>query len=296
MPNNESPPSPEPTTPQTQTPSEPVVDLFIKTFPRDYPWLPYLLRSIEKFCRGFRYVIIVHEGDLPTPYAPKGCEVFLLPANRPQHDPDYNDRVSLGYQYQKAIKVMWPGFYGPAVPMPDAVVQVDSDMIFARPTTPESFRQDCAPVWLRREWVDMDHPESWAAWGPGMEWFARGNPVLWNYMVRPGFYLTREATTAFGNHLTRTHGMNPYEFFLSREIPHQSEYNLFGLFLQMFADRYRWSGMKSEDERHHFGYRLLTPEEFEKPCPLLQFHSWTQCDQNGQIHPDIITQIEGILQ
>lgn len=277
-----------------KSPSEPTVDLFIKTFPADHQWLPYLFRSITKFCRGFRQVILVAEGSKDVLSAQlEGALRTSIPVKaffikEIEEDPEYKKagRVGLGYQHQKAIKLMWPGFTDA-----DAVVQVDSDMVFNRPTTPDSFRTDDGdPVWLRKEWADS-RADEWKMWGRGVEWFSRGQPAIWNYMIRPGFYLTREATNAFSAYLNRELALkDPIELFTSLSIPHLSVYNTFGLFLHHFASRFPFSGAQTEDQRHHFGYRLLTAEEFNKPCPLLQYWSW------GGIKPEHRAQIERILE
>ena len=36
-----------------------MTDIFIKTYPGDFIWLKYCIRSIEKFVTGFRNIIIV---------------------------------------------------------------------------------------------------------------------------------------------------------------------------------------------------------------------------------------------
>ena len=43
------------------------VDFFLVTYPKDYPWLPYLFRSIEKRVKGFRKLVLVIEDQDPPP-------------------------------------------------------------------------------------------------------------------------------------------------------------------------------------------------------------------------------------
>ena len=52
--------------------ARPVTDLFMITYPRDYPWLRYFFRSIEKFARGkFRHlVLVIEEQDKPPAKLP----------------------------------------------------------------------------------------------------------------------------------------------------------------------------------------------------------------------------------
>ena len=39
------------------------VDIFIKTYHKDFIWLEYCIKSIKKFCKGFRDVVIVSDDD-----------------------------------------------------------------------------------------------------------------------------------------------------------------------------------------------------------------------------------------
>ena len=36
-----------------------MTDIFIKTYPGDFIWLEYCIRSIEKFVTGFRDIVII---------------------------------------------------------------------------------------------------------------------------------------------------------------------------------------------------------------------------------------------
>src|SRR5206468_8669427 len=49
-------PSPSPSVPAGK-----IVDIFIKTYPGDYVWLEYCIRSLMKYARGFRQIVIVSD-------------------------------------------------------------------------------------------------------------------------------------------------------------------------------------------------------------------------------------------
>lgn len=91
------------------------LDIFVRTFPGDYPWLPHLWRSVDKYATGFRRVVLVHPAGSPLPPLPN-CphvvseEAMLLP----------ND-----YHGQQATKLRAPEFTDA-----DVVCFVDSDCVF----------------------------------------------------------------------------------------------------------------------------------------------------------------------
>ena len=51
------------------------IDIVVKTFPGDYPWLPYLWRSIAKYVTGYRDLIVIIEEQYEAPPMPDGAKL-----------------------------------------------------------------------------------------------------------------------------------------------------------------------------------------------------------------------------
>jgi hypothetical protein len=121
------------------------VDLFLRTYPADYGWLPFLFRSMLRHVRGFRALVIVYPCDQVGPPAiaewgrrliDAGCiETFQsVPTDRGYPD-DY-----VGQQITKLRSFEFTDA--------DEVCFLDSDLVFVRDFTPESKRPgivECRP-------------------------------------------------------------------------------------------------------------------------------------------------------
>ena len=78
-------PVPEPPpAPRVEVFSDTVVtDIICKTYPTDYPWLPYLFRSMARV-RGYRNFVLVLEQDYPVPPGmPNGTVIVRTPNYEP---------------------------------------------------------------------------------------------------------------------------------------------------------------------------------------------------------------------
>jgi hypothetical protein len=100
-----------------------MIDIFIKSYRKDFQWLQYSLRSIEKFLTGYNKIIIcVPENDYN-----KFLESFKFPnLNIEVHSVN---EYGNGYLYQQYIK-MTAHKYSDA----EYILYSDSDLIYDRPT------------------------------------------------------------------------------------------------------------------------------------------------------------------
>lgn len=173
-----------------------VCDLFLKSYPADYRFAEYLCRSIDKFCHGFRRLIIVAPDDqCPRPNLPTAIVV------QPEHSPTY-----LGQQAQK--------LYADTHTDADFILHVDSDCVFVRDVQPQSFIQNGKPIWLMTKWEHLDEATK-AAWLGPMTKFAgyapalegmRRHPVLWPrwfYSVLRGFCIGKHGQTLWDYVMTQ---------------------------------------------------------------------------------------------
>ncbi len=122
-----------------------ICDILIRSYSRDFPWLSYALRSVQKFATGFRDVVIVipDTDDLPNLTVEKVVKV--------------RDTMP-GYMAQQ-----WSKLNAPAYSDADAFLYMDSDCIFTEPVTPETFMTDGRVNWLHTPFdkVGEDARRAW---------------------------------------------------------------------------------------------------------------------------------------
>jgi len=120
------------------------VDIFLRTYERDYPWLEFLWRSIALHqVAGFRRVVIVHPPNQPGP-PPPPIPHLIVPEDR-VYPNDYAGQM---------ITKLRAGGHTDA----DEVVYVDSDCVFI---TPVDFQTWQYPL-LCTPWEQV--PDAKAAW------------------------------------------------------------------------------------------------------------------------------------
>lgn len=153
------------------------VDIFLKTYNKDFQWLPYLFASIDKYCDGFRSLVIVAEmGDnveLEKIKFPQTVDVKIHYIQKPSR--------SDGYMFQQSIKLSaWK--YTDA----DAVMFIDSDCIFKKKISPSYFFKRGKIEMLKTSYAEIGSAVPWQK--PTQD--ALGFPVYYEYMRRhPMLYL-----------------------------------------------------------------------------------------------------------
>lgn len=119
-------------------------DLFICTHGKDFGWLKYCLKSIDKFVSGFRSLTIVvpvqdfHE--LSQMEKPKNIELRL----RQEHQ--WPEKGMLWHEYQIMRADEWCADA-------DFIAHFDPDCVFTAPVTPDLFIKNGKPI-LRYERFD----------------------------------------------------------------------------------------------------------------------------------------------
>jgi hypothetical protein len=182
-----------------------ICDIFIKTCKHDRGYLEHCLRSIDKFCSGFRQVKIV-EGEHPK-----------------------------GYLHQQVIKMHADTFTDA-----DLFLITDSDTLFTIPVTPETYLRDGKPIWLHTPWTpEMLAHKGTMAWLECMTQFAKGVTPPSEFMRRqpfmiPGYVLEDLRETC----LTR-HGRTLEDYVMNAAS--FSEFNVIGHHAWMFFhDKFHW--------------------------------------------------------
>ncbi len=193
-------------------------DIFIKTYPPDYPWLAYCLRSINKFATGFRKSVIVHpEGQPPT-----GADIGYT-YHGVGEQPD-------GYLWQMVIKLDADRYTDAAF-----ILYIDSDTIFTKPVSPKNYMANGKVIWMLTPYEKVSTP-----WQPTIEKFLK-KPVRFEFMRRQPFLVPRWLLAELRAFCEREHGITLDAYILGQ--PHRafSEFNALGAFAyEFFRDEFVW--------------------------------------------------------
>lgn len=203
-------------------------DIFIKTYPPDYEWLEYCLRSIERFAIGFgKTVISYSEPDVNKthPVSPmfpfdflKGCKVVNV-----GDQPD-------GYLWQQVIKLDADKYTDA-----DYILYLDSDTILAKPVTPQTFFENGKIVWMMTPWAKTSTP-----WQPIIEKFLK-RPVAFEFMRRAPQMVPRWLLSDLRSFCEIEHGMSMDAYVMSQPDRGFSEFNALGAFAFEFRqEKFHW--------------------------------------------------------
>lgn len=186
-------------------------DIVTVSCARHSRWLHYALLSIDKYCAGFRQVVIItpeHEVEAIK----EACKDIKYPIVLAIGQ-EYGD----GHHWQMSRKV-----HADQCSDADWILISDSDWLFTKLTTPESFMRDGKPIHLMQRY---DHPEiaHGHAGGPvpwrGITERDCGWPVEHEMMRRPGFLYPRWFFKECQNHLEKRHGVSAEQWIMYRAYP-----------------------------------------------------------------------------
>lgn len=188
-------------------------DILIRSYWRDLPWLELCLAAIERHARGFGEVVVA---------VPRKSEAWLRrrpalpPWVRLELVPDHADDY-LGQQVTKLLS--------DELTDAELVCHVDSDCIFARPTTPEDLLDASErPIIATRPYAALDRHWPWR--GPTEA--ALGWSVELDFMQRPPFVYPRWLYGALRAHVAAVHGQGIEAYVTSRPPRGFSEFNALG--------------------------------------------------------------------
>lgn len=127
-------------------------EILIVTYRKDFPWLMYCLRSIQRFCKGFsRVVILVPQGDVDLLFQMMATEK----TDNPElliHVKDYYETPGKGMVQHMAMMAKADQF---VLPDTKYVLHCDADCIFKMPTTPEHYFWNDKPYQIIRTWDSL---------------------------------------------------------------------------------------------------------------------------------------------
>lgn len=182
-----------------------ITDIFIKTCKHDADYHRYCLASIEKYCSGFRNVVVI-EGEHPRGYLDQ--QIVKL------HADTYTDA--------------------------DFVLITDSDTLFTVPVTPETYLRDGKPIWLWTPWSPemLAHPGT-AAWCRCMNEFFGGAESPGEFMRRQPFMVPTKVLKTLREWCEAYHGKSIRDYVMDRGV--FSEFNIIGYYAWLtHHDDFHW--------------------------------------------------------
>jgi hypothetical protein len=211
--------------------SFPDVEILIVTFRRDRAYMPYNLRSIRKYARGFRGVTLVvpdEDKKLFSGLARKfGCRLITVPEPR--------DKGMLNHMIVKCSAEQFC--------QADYILHTDADCVFCAPVTPLDYFVEGKPILLCRPYsavLAINPPH--AQWQTRAE-KALGFPITHDFMVRQPIIHRRELYPAVRQRVEAVQGRGFADFVFSCENKYPqgfAEFPTLGAYAyKHLADRYQ---------------------------------------------------------
>lgn len=242
--------------------------LFLTTYEADYPWLYYLLSSIEKYASGFSGMTIVCDNDkslIPqdTINIIKSMPLDVIYVDPPTEKPPAMTQ-RIGYMWQQIIKLGWWKYCDE-----DVCIQVDTDCMFKQTFTPDTFKdKDGKITWNYRPWKTMPQTH----WLPSTLKLLGLNSLENQGMIGRYFTLTRDCTKKLIEHISKKDAeLWGWDFCMENNIERFSEYCLYGAFIENIYKKHDYSLQVWEDAGHfqlahehisckYWSYDGVTPE------------------------------------
>jgi hypothetical protein len=217
------------------------VDIFIRTYHKDLPWLEHALRSIHKHVTGHRRIIVaIPEGEVHL--------LSHLTAETVIEVPDLED----GYLGQQLTKLeAWRHTDA------DAIIFWDSDVVAMEPIDIHAeYFQDGKPIMYKTRYSSLPKDVPWQA----ITEKAVGFKVEWEYMRRMPLVYWRQTIENCHDDMLFTHGKDMKDYLREQPSGAFSEFNYIGAITDHFA-------------AHH--YTIIDTESVTMPPnKVAQFWSW----------------------
>jgi len=241
-------------------------DIFIKSCAKDVDWLKYSLRSIQKFCTGFRDVVLLF---------PEEEKEALKPLNLTTEKVHYTHEQGDRYLWQQVEKLR-AYTYSDA----DYFTYVDSDVVFTKPVSPKDLfdGESERPIVLYTPYSALmkdGAPDT--PWQP-ITSAALKHPVEYEFMRRHPMTASRRLLMLFDAFMNHTHKMSVQDYVMAQKNRQFSEFNA------LFAFSFYIGGIAYLES--HF----VNTEPAPIPAPVArQFWSWSGVTEDER------RQIEEIL-
>ena len=219
--------------------------IFIRSYAKDFHWLAYCLRSIQKFATGFSEIVIAcPESDAP----------LLSHLTEERVIPVHNGPP---FYLQQQVDKLKADLHTRA----DYIVHVDSDMIFTRPVSPADYMRDGNPIWVVTPFMDKEM----RAWMHVMvKCFHKMPP--YEFMRKCSIIAPGWIYEEFRKFIQEYHGISMEAYVMNQPGNEFSEYNCLGFFAWLnFKDKFYWHDTEKEGAdwpfKQYWSYSGMTPGE-----------------------------------
>lgn len=233
---------------------------------KDFRYLRYCLRSIDKFAEGFlNTVLLIPENHLNQLYVETDAQHF----KRALQLITFKEWPNKGMNHHQLLEMMAPKF----CPLAEAILHFDSDMVFTEPVTPQDFIEDGKPVLVHAafDWL-IKQQDNLAYWKRAVE-KALGILCEREMMRRPGIMHIPE-TYIKAKQLIEAHtktDLSTYVNSCENSFPQGfAEYPTLGWVAWLHCkDKYKWIDQETEPMpkskiRQMWSHREPTEEDKEQ--------------------------------
>lgn len=244
--------------------------ILVKSFPKDFGWLSYCLKSIHKFAVGFSEIVVIIPDDSDLQLTAERLVKIHEPGPPATSIYDHGS----GYAFQQVVKMNADKYC-----TSDFILHIDSDTIFTRMVRPIDLMYHTSefgwmPVWMMTPFMDiLPTDKNLAAHVEAMRAFSGIDPEF-EYMRRMGQMIPRWAYGCFREYCLTRHGKTFEQYAMAQGFRGISEFNLIGQFLHREFPNFI----------HFHDTRFGIPE-----CFVMQSWSW------DGITPEIRDKMEKIL-
>lgn len=198
-----------------------MVDIFIRTYEKDLPWLVYCLQSIHKYVTGYRNIIVcIPDGQVHL------LKDFNIPivVTCPNYKNDYlGQQVSKLRAYERTNA--------------DYFLFVDSDCVFTKPCDVNVYLHKDKPVILKTPYSTIPEVKFWQ----DITEKAIGFKPAFEFMRRIPLMYHRSTLEKTDSHMVNFHGCSLEHYVISQPNREFSEFNLLGAFAHKNEyDKYYW--------------------------------------------------------
>lgn len=250
---------------QDETMTNPIYDIFIRTYAPDYDWLRYCIQAIDKFASGFRKIWIVSPNNPPLWMLDRANEEAGIRIEWKI----MNDETTDGYLAQQITKLYADTLTGYE---PDYILHVDSDVIFTRPCTPQDFFQGERLIWYYTPYSAIATP-----WQPIMEKFMGVVPMPYEFMRRFPMMMPKWMYPKLREFAFRLHRQPIGDYIKRQGLREFSEFNALGCYAYFH-------------HKEEFDWVDTTTTPIPQPMAK-QFHSWSGI--TDQVKAEIETILRG---
>lgn len=137
-------------------------EIFIVTYSKDFPWLEYSLRLMQKYCHGFSGItLLVPDVDRDKATALIGQIEQVTPIRLKVFNESHG-KGKLHQMIHSCSADLW-------CPDAEIIVHFDADCMFHTHTTPDEYVRDGKPVMLKRSYEGLYDKES-KTWSDCAQW------------------------------------------------------------------------------------------------------------------------------